>query len=101
MGYLVYLALDLQIFAEPWQVVIEIGSEVLMHFTSILLSQYAVLNYNDEALSAIELFSLILLGVMLTVNISFAIRIAVQGCKRKCRKRLLSKKKKLIAKTQS
>ena len=91
MSFIVYVAFDAQLYEERVHAVIEIGSELIMHFTSVLLSQYLLLNYTDEARSAIELFTFILFGLLFALNIGFAIKTGVQSFRDKRRLKAIRK----------
>lgn len=54
MGFMIYLSSDLYLFEDRSQAVIEIGSEFLLHFLSVLLSQYNRLSYSYETKLWIE-----------------------------------------------
>ena len=93
MVFVAYIALNTRMYATRSHRTIEIGSELLLHFISIILSQYNVKNYNAEAFEVIENISFAFFGLLFLINIIIAIKFSVEGCKEKKKKKMLVKKR--------
>ena len=93
MVFVAYIALNTRMYATRSHRTIEIGSELLLHCISIILSQYNVKNYNAEAFEVIENISFAFFGLLFLINIIIAIKFSVEGCKEKKKKKMLVKKR--------
>ena len=76
------------------QKIIEVGSELLMHFTSIMLAQFGVRSYSAEQLEMIEVMTLVFFSSLILLNVIFIIYVSVNDCKESCRLKALEKQKK-------
>ena len=77
------------------QWIIEVGSELLMHFTSIMLAQFTVQSYDNEQREMLEVFTLIFFSCLIILNVVFMIYVAIMDCKEKRRLKAIEAKKKL------
>ena len=93
MVFVAYVALNTRMYATSSHRTIEIGSELLLHCISIILSQYNVKNYNAEAFDVIESISFAFFALLFLINITIAIKFSVEGCKEKKKKNMLLKKR--------
>jgi len=74
MLIMTHLAYDRWAQASTGFRMVEIGSEVLLHFTSILLSQFSIVSYSDVALESMALASL---GTLVVLNLAHMIILTV------------------------
>ena len=82
-------------FESTDQWIIEVGSELLMHFTSIMLAQFTVHSYNNEQREMLEVFTLTFFSCLIIVNVLFILYVAVEDCKEKRRTKAIEARKKL------
>jgi len=87
---LVFLIADNTAYETVSQRVIEVGSELFLHLTSIMLAQFADLSYTEEELDKIEVVTLLFFSCLIILNIVFIIHVAIQDCKEKKRKKIIA-----------
>ena len=91
MLIVVILAVDLTSFVSTSQYIVEIGSEFLLHTTSILLSQNMNQGYTEETLAMCQYFTLFSLGTLVILNVAYILYVTITDCKEKRRKKVIEK----------
>ena len=90
---IISLVADKSAFESTSQKTIEIGSELMLHFSSIMLAQFCIRDYTDAQLSMAEVWTLIFFGSLVLLNVTFIVYVFVKDCKEKRRKKRLEKLK--------
>ena len=72
----------------------EVGSEFILHLSSIMLMQFLNLGYSPEQLQYLEYGALSSIGALLLLNVCFILQFLIADCKAKKRKKAWEARKK-------
>ena len=89
IGVLVFLIADKTAYETTSQRVIEVGSELFMHLTSICLAQFTIRTYDEEQQEMLQVFTLLFFSCLIALNVTFIIYVAIQDCKEKKRQKII------------
>ena len=93
MATLCYLVSDKRMFEQKGQAFIEISSEFLLLFVSLVI-QESIREHDEEKLYKIGTGIFVGIGLMTAVNVTYIIYTVIQGCREKRRLKALEKRKK-------
>jgi len=85
MLMVVLLLWDGRAFESQSQRLVEIGSEFLLHLSSIMLAQFINPAYSSDEIEHMEVVTLVFLGLLLALNIIFILWFAISSCMSKRR----------------
>jgi len=90
-----YLAYDTRLFSSKSIKLVEIGSELLLHLFSISLTSFMVQNYQADVIEMIEMLTLTIFAILLSLNIAYVVSVVCSALKQKKRlKKWQAKKEK-------
>ena len=93
MATLCYLVYDKRMFEQRGQAFIEISSEFLLLFVSLVI-QESIREHDEKKLYKIGTGIFVGIGLMTAVNVTYIIYTVIQGCREKRRLKALEKRKK-------
>ena len=90
---MILLLADNMAFESKAQRIIEVGSELFMHLTTIMLAQFLMGTHSNESMAVMEVCSMVFFGALILLNVVYIVFVFVVDCKEKRRKKAIEKRK--------